>query len=82
MCPLSVAGAESGRYFWTARDVNPGHVEKRLLFIAFRSVCLGGLNAAWWGYLIISALDFMAYAFYAMCLVWPVCVSGDVLLYS
>ena len=27
MCPLSVAGAECGRYFWTTRAVNPGHVE-------------------------------------------------------
>ena len=82
VCPLYVTVAEYGGYFWTDRAVNLGHVENCLLFIAFRSVCLGGLNAAWWGYLIISALDFMAYAFYAMCLVWPVCVSGDVLLYS
>ena len=26
MRPLSFAGAESGKYFWTYRDVNPGHV--------------------------------------------------------
>ena len=26
MCPLSVAGHDSGRYFWTASAVRPGHV--------------------------------------------------------
>ena len=45
--PFSVDYAESGRYFWTARAVKPVHVEKHLLLIAFRSVCFGGLNAAW-----------------------------------
>ena len=25
MCPLSVAGHDSGRYFWTASAVRPGH---------------------------------------------------------
>ena len=43
---LSVASAESGRYFWTARAVKPGHVENCLLLIAFSSVCFGRLNAA------------------------------------
>ena len=45
--PFSVDYAESGRYFWTARAVKPVHVEKHLLLISFRSVCFGGLNAAW-----------------------------------
>ena len=27
MCSLSVAGAESGKYCWTGRAVNPGQVE-------------------------------------------------------
>ena len=36
--PLSVAGTESGRYFWTARSMNPGHVENCLLLIAFSTV--------------------------------------------
>ena len=26
MCPLSVAGHDSGRYFWTDSVVRPGHV--------------------------------------------------------
>ena len=50
MMPLSVASTYSRRYFCTACAVNPGHVENYLLFIAFSSVCLGGLNAAWWRY--------------------------------
>ena len=82
MCSLSVDGAESGRYFWTARAVNPGHVEKTLLFLSLSSVSLGVLNAAWWRYLISAPLDVVPYALYAMCLVWTICVSGDVLLFS
>ena len=62
--------------------MNPGHDENCLLFIDFRSVCLGGLNSDWWRYLMSAALDFMVYALYAMCLVWTGCVSGDLLLYS
>ena len=81
MCPLSVAGAESGRYFWPARDVNRGHVDF-YFFIDFRSVCLGVLNDAWWRYLMSDALYFMAFALYDMCFVLNVCVYGDVLLYS
>ena len=69
MCPLSVAGAKSGRYFWTACAVNPGHVEYCSLLIAFRSICLCGINAAWRRYLISAALDVMEYVLYAMCLV-------------
>ena len=61
MSPLSVAGAESWRYFWTARTVKPGHVENCLLLISFSSFCLGGLNAAWWRYLMSAAFDVMAY---------------------
>ena len=82
VCPLSVAGAESGRYVWTSRAMNTGHVEKYLLFISFRSVCLGGLNPDWWRYFMSTTLDIMEYLLYAMFLVWPVCVSGYVLLYS
>ena len=33
MWPLYVAGEESGRYFWTARAVNLGHVENVLLLM-------------------------------------------------
>ena len=61
--------------------MNTGHVEFILLFIEFRSVCLGGINADWWRYLMSAALDVMSYSLYAMCLVWSVCVSVDVLLY-
>ena len=57
MCPLSVADAEFEGSFWTARAVNPGHVENCLLLISFRIVCLGGLNAAWWSYLMSADLD-------------------------
>ena len=82
MFPLSIAGAYSGRYFWTAHAVNPGHADNCLLLIAFTSVCLYGINAACCRYLMSADLDVMEYALYDMCLVWPVCVSGDVLLYS
>ena len=81
MCPLSVSGAESGRYFWTARSVNPGHVEKQLL-MDFSRVCFGGLNAAWWRYLLIMAFDFMAYALHVRCLLLIVSVLGVVALQS
>ena len=81
MCPLAVAGAKSERYFWTARAVNLGHVENKLFLTAFMSICLGGLNAAWWRYLMSASLNAMVYSFYAMCLVWTVCVSGDVLVF-
>ena len=68
--------------FWTACAVNTGHVENCLLLIAFGSVRLGALNADWWRYLTSAALYALAYALYEICLVWTVCVSGDVLLYS
>ena len=74
MCPLSVDGSEFGRYFWADRAVNPCHVGKKLL-IAFRIVCLGGINSAWWSYFMNADLDLTAYAFYAMCLVWTISVS-------
>ena len=81
-CPFmwtsSVAGAESGRYFWTARAVKPGHVENCLLLIAFGSVCFGGLNAAWWSYLMSAAFYVMEYALYDRYLVWSVSVFVDV----
>ena len=57
MCPLSVAGHESGRYVWTASAVRPGHVANWLFFIALRSVYLGGENRHWWRYLMSSSLD-------------------------
>ena len=69
VCPLYVTVAEYGGYFWTDRAVNLGHVENCLLFIAFRSVCLGGLNSAWWIYFMSATLYVMEYALYAMCLV-------------
>ena len=57
MCPLSVAGHESGRYFWTASDVRPGNVANWLFFISLRSVDLGGQNRHWWRYIMSSSLD-------------------------
>ena len=59
-----------------------GHVANCLLFIAIRSVSLGGLNAALWRYFMSAALDVMEYSLYVMCLVWSVFVSVDVLLHS
>ena len=82
MWPLSVASAESGRYFWTDCSVNPGRIEKNLFLISFSSVFLGGLNAAWWRYLMSAYFDVMAYAFYAVCLVWSVSIFVDVVLHS
>ena len=62
MWPLSVAGAESGRYFWTVRDVNPGHVENCLLLMAFIRISFGRLNTARLSYLINVAFEVMEYA--------------------
>lgn len=47
MWPLSVAGAESARYFFTACDVSPGHVGNWLFSIARNNVVFGGLNKHW-----------------------------------
>ena len=44
ICPLSVAGHDSGRYFSTAYDVRPGHVANWLFMIALRRVDFGGQN--------------------------------------
>ena len=57
MCPLSVDGHKSGRYFWTAYSVRPIHVANWLFSIALRSVDLGGQNRHWWRYLMSSSLD-------------------------
>ena len=47
MWPLSVAGEESGKYVWTACDVNPSHVDNFYLLIAFIRFSFCGLNVAW-----------------------------------
>ena len=44
ICPLSVAGHESGRYFSTASAVRPGHVANWLFLIALRRVDFVGQN--------------------------------------
>ena len=80
--PLSVASAESRRYFGTACVVKPGLVEKNSLFIAFIFVCFCGLNAAWWRYLMSAAFDVMANELYAMCPLLLVYEVGDVMLHS
>ena len=86
MCPLSVSGHESGRYFWTASTVRPGHVANWLFFIALRSVDLGGQNRNWCRYLMSSSLDVIWYALLAVWLsvLWvlgwvfpPTCLSGS-----
>ena len=82
MSPLSVTSAYSGRYFWTARAVKPGHVEKTLLLIAFGSFFFKGLNAAWCGHLMSAVFYVMENAWYAMCLVLLVYVFCYVALHS
>ena len=82
MWPLSVAGAELGIYFWTAHAVKLGHAENCLLFIDFIIVCLGGINSAWYGYLMGAALYVTVYALYDMCLVLPEYVFVDIALHS
>ena len=82
MWPLSVAGAELGIYFWTAHAVKLGHVENCLLFIAFIIVCLGGINSAWYGYLMGAALYVTVYALYDMCLVLLVSIFVHVDFHS
>ena len=80
--PFYVAGAASGRYFWTACAVKPFHVENCLLLMDFSRVCFGGLNAAWSRYLISAAFYVMEYVLHAMCLVFLVFVFGVVVLQS
>ena len=80
MWPLSVAGTESGRYFWIARAVNTGHVQNCVLLIDFTSVCFGGLSAAWRKYLMSASFYVMENVLYAMFLVLLVSILGDVKL--
>ena len=86
MCPISVAGHETGRYFWTASAVRPGHVANWLFFIALRSFYLGGQNRHWWRYLMSSSLDIIWYSLLAMWLyvllvlgwvIFPTCLIGS-----
>ena len=60
--------------------MKPGHVENCLLLIAFSGVCFGGMNAAWWRYLMSAAFDVMENALYAMYILFIVSVLGDVAL--
>ena len=57
MCPLAVAGHDSGRYFWTDSVVRPGHVANLLFFIALRIVDLGEQKRQWCRYLMSSSFD-------------------------
>ena len=75
---MSVAGAEYGRYFWTASAVKPGYVENCLLLISFSSACFGVLNVASCRYLMSAALNAMANVLYSMCLLFIVSIIGDV----
>ena len=59
-----------------------GPVENCLLLIAFSSVCFGGMNVAWWRYLLSVALDIMEDSFFYICLVLLVSDLGDVVLHS
>ena len=60
MCPLSVAGDASGKYFWTDDIVSPGHVANWLLSIALSSVRFGGLNRHWCKNFTKASLDVRA----------------------
>ena len=82
MWTLSVAGADPGRKFWTARAVNLGHVENCLLLVSFNMVCFGGLNAIWWRCLISADFYVMAYTLHSKCLVFLVSILGVVVLQS
>ena len=66
MCPLSVAGTESGMYFLTSLHVRPGHVVNWLLAMALSNVFLGGQNKHWWMYWIRDPLKVMVYALLAV----------------
>ena len=44
ICPLSVAGDDSGRYFLIEVGVSPGQVGSWLFVTALSNVRLGGLN--------------------------------------
>ncbi len=44
MCPLSVAGEDSGKYCWTTLVVIPGQVGNWLLAMALSIVLFGGLK--------------------------------------
>ena len=44
--PFAVA-VDSGRYFWTALALRPGHDENRLLLMALSHMDGGGLKAHW-----------------------------------
>ena len=57
ICPLSVAGHDSGRYFSTASAVRPGHVANWLFLIDLRRVEFGGQNKHWWRNLMTSSFD-------------------------
>ena len=81
MRPLYAAGAASGRYFWIDRAVKPGNVENYLLLIALSTVCFGGLNAAWWRYLMSAAFYVIPNAMCAMCLVLLISIFGDMALH-
>lgn len=65
MCPLSVAGDDSGKYFLMALVVRPGHVGSWLFSTAFSRVAFGGLKRHWCRNLTSAALDVKACTLYA-----------------
>ena len=77
VCPLSVAGHTSGRYFLTASAVNPGHVVSCLFSIALINVAFGGQNRHWWRYCINSCLDVIWYALFTMWSVMGIVRAGS-----
>ena len=62
--------------------MKPGHVENCLFLIEFISIHFGGLNVAWWSYLMSAAFDIMTNALNSMCLVLLVSFFSDVELHS
>ena len=75
VCLLFIAGRESGRYFWTASAVRPGHVANWFFKISLRSVDLVGKNKDWRRYLMSSSLDVIWYALLDVWLsvLWVLC---------
>ena len=60
MCPFYVA-SDFGRNFRTSCLVSPGHVERKLFFIAVINVDVHGLHSARWRKVHRSAFDLASY---------------------
>ena len=57
ICPLSVAGEDSGQYSFTACAVRPSHVTNWLFVHVLMSIFFVGENKHWWRYLMSDSLE-------------------------